>query len=87
MTPDPPNPAGSIPKYLPEGVPTQNTETLQDLQAWIDDLLEYRAAVSAAESESDEGEAIQDVDASGGTTAVIKMVLCRIGYAVAREHL
>lgn len=38
----PPRPPSSAPKYLREGLPKQDSETLDDLRDYIDRLLEYR---------------------------------------------
>ena len=46
-----PQPPESLPKYLSEGIPKQDDSTLRDLQAWIDELIEYRADISADEIE------------------------------------
>lgn len=76
MNQDRPDAPDSLPKYLVEGVPKQSTDALRALRGWIDALLEYRADISAGDLESDEGEEIQDVDARGRTTTVIKKVPC-----------
>jgi hypothetical protein len=43
MTADQPSPPDSLPKYIADGIPKQDTETLRNLQTWIDELLEYRS--------------------------------------------
>jgi len=37
-----PSPPSSLPKYLAEGLPKQDTETLRDVQSYVDALTEYR---------------------------------------------
>ena len=37
-----PSPPTSLPKYLAEGLPKQDTETLQKVQNYIEALIEYR---------------------------------------------
>lgn len=76
MTADQPSPPDSLPKYIADGIPKQDTETLRNLQKWIDELLEYRADVVAEDIEGDSDQEIQDVDSSDGTTTVIKKVPC-----------
>jgi len=71
-----PSPPDSLPKYLAEGVPKQDDETLRDLREWIDDLLDYRQDIAADEIEVDDGEEIQNVQESSGGTVVIKRVSC-----------
>ncbi|CCQ34986.1 hypothetical protein HLRTI_003105 [Halorhabdus tiamatea SARL4B] len=76
MSSELPTAPDSLPKYIVEGIPKQSNESLRDLQAWIDQLIEYREAVSAEDIEADDGEEIEEVDESGGTTTVIKRVDC-----------
>lgn len=71
-----PSPPDSLPKYIIEGVPKQDNESLRDLQAWIDDIVDYRNDISAEDIEADEGEKIEEVDDSGTKTKVIKKVPC-----------
>ena len=66
----------SVPKYIAEGVPKQDDTTLQDLQEWIDALIEYRNDISAEEIEVSDDESIEAVNPTGGTTTVIKKVPC-----------
>lgn len=46
-----PVPPSGLPKYLTEGIPKQDDETLRALQAWIDELLTYRQEIAADEIE------------------------------------
>lgn len=71
-----PEPPDELPKYLTEGVPKQNDETLRALQTWIDDLLTYRQEVAADEIEVDASEEIETVEETSSGTTVIKKVSC-----------
>jgi hypothetical protein len=71
-----PSPPESLPKYLAEGVPKQDDNTLRELQRWIDELIEYRADISADEIEVNDEESLEAIDDTGGTTTVIKNVPC-----------
>jgi hypothetical protein len=42
-------------KYLREGILKQTTEDLRAVQAWIDELRQYRQGVSSDEVEADDG--------------------------------
>jgi hypothetical protein len=46
---DPPLPPESLPNYISEGVPKQDDTTLDELQSWIDELIEYRNDISPEE--------------------------------------
>jgi len=37
-----PSPPTSLPKYLAEGLPKQDTETLYEIQSYVESLIEYR---------------------------------------------
>ncbi|SNR72158.1 hypothetical protein SAMN06266787_1158 [Halorubrum ezzemoulense] len=37
-----PSPPTSLPKYPAEGLPKQDTETLQEIQSYVEALIEYR---------------------------------------------
>jgi len=70
MPAEQPQPPRSLPKYLVEGVPKQDDSALRDLQAWIDELIEYRTDISVDEIEVDKEERIEEVDDTGETTTV-----------------
>jgi len=76
MTAEQPQPPERLPKYLAEGVPKQDDSTLRELEEWIDELIEYRADISADEIEVAEEERLEAVDDTGETTTVIKKVPC-----------
>lgn len=71
-----PAPPDALPKYLAEGVPKQDVETLRALKAWIDELLTYRREVARAELAAATGEEIEAVEESSDGTVVIKRVSC-----------
>ena len=76
MPADQPQSPESLPKYIAEGVPKQDDTTLRELQSWIDELIEYRNEISPEEIEVSDDESLEEVDASGETTTVIKKVSC-----------
>lgn len=71
-----PTPPDELPKYLAEGVPNQDDNTLRALKAWIDELLAYRRDVATDEIDVDEGETLEAVEETSGGTVVIKHVSC-----------
>ena len=73
---EPPNPPETLPQYIIDGVPKQDTESLHNLQAWIDEILEYRHEISPDEIEADPNESIEAVEDSNKGTVVIKKVTC-----------
>lgn len=76
MPADQPQSPESLPKYIAEGVPKQDDTTLRELQSWIDELIEYRNDISPEEIEVGDEESLEEVDATGETTTVIKKVSC-----------
>jgi hypothetical protein len=76
MSSEQPSPPDSLPKYIVDGVPKQSNESLRDLQAWIDELIEYRNDLSVEDIEADEGEMIEEVDQGSTKTKVTKKVPC-----------
>lgn len=71
-----PTPPAELPNYLAEGVPKQDDETLHSLQAWINELLEYRQDVPPDEIEAAADESIETVEETSGGTVVKKKVSC-----------
>jgi len=56
----------SLPKYLAEGVPKQDTETLEELAKYVDALLEHRRrSVDIDELPTDADPVDQDTDRKG----------------------
>lgn len=72
----PPEAPESLPKYISDGVPKQGDEALQDLQSWIDEILEYRHDIDEDDFEEEGDEEIEEVDSSGTKTKVVKKVKC-----------
>jgi len=71
----PPTPSENIPKYLREGIPKQDVETLEDVISYAEELIEYRTQ-PPEEVEADEDEEIVEKEKRGGYTKVVKKVLC-----------
>ena len=78
MSVDNPDPPESLPAYITDGVPKQDTESLRELQDWIDQLIQYRNNLSGDEigADVDQDEKIERINNSGDTTTVIKEVPC-----------
>lgn len=74
--PAPPEPPETLPKYITDGVPKQDTESLHDLRDWIDNLLVYREEISPDQIEADPDESIEAVEDTNEGTVVIKKVTC-----------
>ena len=75
MSKEPTSP-DSLPKYLAEGLPKQSSETLRDVQDWIDELLEYRDRPLEEDEVVDTGGQVKDVEQSSKGTVVVKKVPC-----------
>ena len=75
IEPDPPDPPGRLPKYLAEGLPKQDSETLAETREYIEELLAWR---ERPVDEDDLPEAAEPVDEStqGQGTVVEEMVTC-----------
>lgn len=69
-----PTPSDSIPKYLSEGIPKQDVETLKDIINYAEELIEYRT--QPPEVEADEDEKIVEKEKRSGYTKVVKRVPC-----------
>lgn len=70
----PPQP-DSLPKYLADGLPKQDTETLEDVRDYVDELLEHRRRpIDEADLPAD-AEPV-DEDAGGKGTIVKERVKC-----------
>lgn len=76
MVSEPPKPPEPLPKYIGEGLPKQDKNTLQRTQEYITALIEYRENLSREEIQPDDGEEIEEIEDSGSTTTVIKRVDC-----------
>jgi hypothetical protein len=73
MPTDEPTPPQCLPKYLAEGVPKQDTETLDTLNEWIDEILEYRRQTV---DEEDLPENVEPIEEGGRGTIAEETVKC-----------
>jgi hypothetical protein len=71
-----PTPSDSLPKYLADGIPKQDTETLRDLHAYVETLIEYREQPVGEDELPDTAEPVDDTDTSGKGTVVKEKVKC-----------
>ncbi|WP_250137892.1 hypothetical protein [Halorientalis salina] len=71
-----PSPPDDLPKYFAEGIPKQDTETLEALQDWLDALLEHRQNIDPSEITVGANEQIEDVEQDSDGTHVVKKVPC-----------
>ena len=72
-----PNPPDSIPKYIADGLPKQDTDTLHDIQNHIGDMIEYRNKMVTNQDLPDTAEPIdEDLDDNGRGTVVKERVKC-----------
>jgi len=66
----------SLPKYLAEGLPKQNTATLRELQTYVEELIEYREQPVETDDLPDTAEPVEESDESGKGTVVKETVRC-----------
>lgn len=67
----------SLPKYLAEGLPKQDVSTLEDAQAYIEELIEHKQRPLEPDELANENEEIVDTeDSDQKGTIVIKKVTC-----------
>lgn len=64
----------SLPKYLSEGIPKQDVETLLETAEYVDELIEWMT--EPVEVEADDGEEVVEVEESSKGSIVIKKVPC-----------
>jgi hypothetical protein len=64
-------PPSLLPKYLAEGIPKQDIETLRAIHRFVDDLIEYRTQSVEADELPDTAEPVED-DSTGGKGTVVK---------------
>jgi hypothetical protein len=67
MTDTLPQPPDSLPKYIAEGLPKQDTETLEDVRVYVTELLEYRSQPVDEEDLPDDAEPVDEGDEAKGT--------------------
>ena len=70
-----PSPPISLSKYLAEGIPKQNVETLRDVRKYVDVLIEYREQPVEADELPDSAQPV-DRDNNGMGTIVKEKVKC-----------
>ena len=61
------SPPESPPKYLADGLPKQDTETLEDIRYYVGNLLEHRHHPVGKTELPDNGEAVDEDDGKKGT--------------------
>lgn len=74
-----PDAPDSLPKYLGEGLPKQNLETLHDVSEFVEELIEHKQRPIASEDLPEGAEPVEtdDSDESGSKGTVVKeMVTC-----------
>ncbi len=58
----------SLPKYLADGIPNQDVETLEDLRDYVDAMIEHKQRpVDIEEEISDDAEVLEDDPSEKGT--------------------
>ena len=70
-----PKPPASLPKYLAEGLPKQDADTLRDAREYVDALIEYREQPVEPDELPDSAEPV-DRDDGGKGTVVKEKVKC-----------
>ncbi|SEA40458.1 hypothetical protein SAMN04488065_3029 [Haloplanus vescus] len=71
-----PSPPDSLPKYLAEGLPKQNTETLREIQSYVKALIKYREQPVDTDELPEIAEPVDEPDESGKGTVVKEKVKC-----------
>lgn len=72
---DAPTAPESLPKYLADGLPKQDVETLEDVRDYVDELLEYQRCPVDVDDLPDEADPVDD-DTDGKGTLVKERVKC-----------
>jgi hypothetical protein len=71
-----PSPPTSLPKYLAEGLPKQDTETLRDVQTYLDALIEYRTQPVDENELPETADPVEEPDDPRKGTVVKEKVKC-----------
>lgn len=66
----------SLPKYLAEGMPKQDSATLKDTRDYIDELIDFQTRPIEDEDLPDEVEPVEADDSEGKGTVVKEKVTC-----------
>lgn len=72
---DPPAPPASLPKYLADGLPKQDSETLSETQEYIESLIEWSQRPVKEEDLPVDAQPIEN-SSDGEGTVVEEMVTC-----------
>jgi len=64
------------PKYLAEGLPKQDTETLYEIQSYVESLIEYRDQSVDADELHEAAEPVDEPDSGDNGTVVKEKVTC-----------
>jgi hypothetical protein len=73
---DSPTAPESLPNYLAEGIPKQDDATLEDIRAFVDDLLAHRQQAVAPDDLPDDVDPVEVEDDGGKGTVVKEKVTC-----------
>lgn len=73
---DVPTPPKSLPKYLADGLPKQDTAALEDARDYIDELLEDRRQPVDVDELPDDAEPVEEDDQDEKGTIVKERVKC-----------
>ena len=71
-----PSPPSSLPKYLAEGLPKQDTETLHEIQSYVGSLIKHRDQPPNTDELPETAEPVDEPDGSGNGTVVKEKVTC-----------
>ncbi|TKX74964.1 hypothetical protein EXE46_05995 [Halorubrum sp. GN11_10-6_MGM] len=71
-----PSPPASLPKYLAEGLPKQDTETLQEAHSYVEALIKYRDQSIDADELPEAAEPVDEPNNSENGTVVKEKVTC-----------
>jgi hypothetical protein len=71
-----PAPPDSLPNYLAEGIPKQETETLREIHSYVKVLTEYREQPVQTDDLPETANPIDDPDESEKGTVVTEKVKC-----------
>lgn len=74
-TETPPKAPASLPNYLADGLPKQDTETLSATRDWIEELIAWNQRPVEGDELPDEAEPVDDDDEQRGTV-VLEKVTC-----------
>jgi hypothetical protein len=66
----------SLPTYLAEGLPKQDTATLREIQTYVEALIEYRTQPVEADELPENADPVDDPDGVGKGTVVKEKVKC-----------